>query len=253
MKIKDIAAVIESYAPRESAEEWDNVGLMLGDAERECTGVLTCLDCTLDVAKQAKAAGCNLVVTHHPFIFRPVGRLTADTTKGKTAEFLFSNGIAVYSAHTNLDKAEKGLNRTLAALFGGRNASDAGCGCFADIDGTTAAALAKKVSAALGDPTVKVSSPDALAERIYVVSGAGGGEDELAEALAGADALVTGEVKHHVFTEAAERGFPIVEFSHYYSEIVCCDVLNGMIKSAFCDLKVLSARSECPYKTLEEL
>ena len=91
MKIKDIAAVIESYAPRESAEEWDNVGLMLGDAERECTGVLTCLDCTLDVAKQAKAAGCNLVVTHHPFIFRPVGRLTADTTKGKTAEFLFSN------------------------------------------------------------------------------------------------------------------------------------------------------------------
>ena len=139
MKIKDIAAVIESYAPRESAEEWDNVGLMLGDAERECTGVLTCLDCTLDVAKQAKAAGCNLVVTHHPFIFRPVGRLTADTTKGKTAEFLFSNGIAVYSAHTNLDKAEKGLNRTLAALFGGRNASDAGCGCFADINSTTEA------------------------------------------------------------------------------------------------------------------
>lgn len=253
MKIKDIAAVIESYAPPASAEEWDNVGLMLGDAERECTGVLTCLDCTLDAAKQAKASGCNLVVTHHPFIFRPVGRLTADTAKGRTAEFLFSNGIAVYSAHTNLDKAERGLNRTLASLFGGRNAEDRGCGCFADIAETSAAELAKRVSAALGDPTVKVSSPNASVKRIYVVSGAGGGEEELAEAFAGADALVTGEVKHHVFTEAAETGFPIVEFSHYYSEIVCCNVLKEMIKSAFGGLKVLAARSECPYKTMEEL
>ena len=108
-------------------------------------------------------------------------------------------------------------------------------------------------AAALGDPGVKVGSPEKTVRRIYVVSGAGGGGDELCEAMRGGDALVTGEVRHHVFTEACEQGFPVIEFSHYYSEIICCDILKDMIKSAFRDLKVIAAKSGCPYKTLEEL
>lgn len=253
MKIGQIADVIEKFAPTDTAEEWDNVGLMLGDAEAECTGVMTCLDCTADVARQAAEAGCNLIVTHHPFIFRPVRRLTADEPKARVAEYLFVHRIAVYSAHTNLDAAEHGLSRTLAGAFGGRNFEPCGCGCFADCDETSAGELAKRVSDALADPTVKVCAPDAKVRRIYVVSGAGGGDDELASAMEGADALVTGEVKHHVFTQAAEVNFPVVEFSHYYSEIICCDVLKDIVKSAFGELKVVKARRACPYKTLEEI
>lgn len=253
MKIRQVTEAVERCAPRECAEEWDNPGMMLGDAERECTGVLVCLDCTLAAAEQAKEEGCNLIVSHHPFIFRPVRSLTADTAKGRTAEFLFANGIAVYSAHTNLDSADEGLSRTLAEIFGGSNAELCGCGCYADVAEETAAELARKVAGALDDPTVKVSCPDAKVARIYVVSGAGGDDAGLAAAMSGADALVTGEVKHHVFTESCEAGFPVVEFSHYYSEIICCDVLKGMIKSAFGGLNVVEAYRSCPYKTLEEL
>ena len=105
MKIKEIASVIEKYAPRENAYEWDNVGMMLGDPEAECTGVLVCLDCTFAAALQARDEGCNLIVSHHPFIFRPLDRLTLDDPKAKMVRFLFRNNIAVYSAHTNLDVA----------------------------------------------------------------------------------------------------------------------------------------------------
>lgn len=253
MKVKDVIGAIERYAPSDTVEEWDNVGLMLGGRERECNGVMTCLDLTFDVAKQAADAGCDLIVTHHPFIFRPVDRLTDDTAKGRTAGFLFAHGISVYSAHTNLDKAEAGLSRTLAKMFGGREFADGGCGCFASLPETSAGELASRVAAALGDPGVKVGSPEKTVRRIYVVSGAGGGGDELCEAMRGGDALVTGEVRHHVFTEACEQGFPVIEFSHYYSEIICCDILKDMIKSAFRDLKVIAAKCGCPYKTLEEL
>ena len=253
MKIKDITRVIEAHAPRGNAEEWDNTGMMLGDAEKECTGVLVCLDCTLAVAEQAKEEGCNLIVSHHPFIFRPLDRLTTDTAKGRTTEYLFANGISVYSAHTNLDSASEGLSRTLADILGGTDAESAGCGCYADIPEESAGELAVKVASALGDRTVKVSSPDAKVRRIYVISGAGGDDAGLRAAREGADALVTGEVKHHVFTEADETDFPVVEFSHYYSEIICCDVLKSIIKSAFGELDVFEAHRRCPYKTLEEL
>ena len=253
MKIKEIASVIEKYAPRENAYEWDNVGMMLGDPEAECTGVLVCLDCTFAAALQARDEGCNLIVSHHPFIFRPLDRLTLDDPKAKMVRFLFRNNIAVYSAHTNLDVADEGLARTLAEIFGGHDIENSGTGCYATIAEESAAELAHKVSGALGDPSVKVSSPDVKVKRIYVVSGAGGSHESLATAMKGADALITGEVKHHVFTEADEQDFPIVEFSHYYSEIICCDVLKGAIKSAFDDLNIVVAHRRCPYKTLEEL
>ena len=124
MKISQIAAAIEKYAPRENAFEWDNVGLMLGDADAECTGVLVCLDCTFAVALQARDEGCNLIVSHHPFIFKPMDRLTLDDPKAKMVRFLFRNNIAVYSAHTNLDIADEGLAHTLAGvglLSGGKS------------------------------------------------------------------------------------------------------------------------------------
>lgn len=253
MKIGKITAAIEKHAPQEKAYEWDNVGMMLGDPEAECTGVLVCLDCTFAVALQARDEGCNLIISHHPFIFRPLERLTLDDPKAKMVRFLFRNNIAVYSAHTNLDVADEGLARTLAEIFGGHDIETAGIGCYANVREESAATLAHKVSGALSDPSVKVSTPDAKVKRIYVVSGAGGSHESLEYALQGADALVTGEVKHHVFLEADERDFPIVEFSHYYSEILCCDVLKSMIKPVSGDLKVIAAHRRCPYKTLEEL
>lgn len=253
MKINDVTAYIEECAPLALAAEWDNPGLIIGDGMRECTGVATCLDCTADVVKQAAEKGANLIVSHHPFIFRPVRSLTAATVQGRCAELLIKYGVSVYAAHTNLDAADCGLSRTLAEMFGGGNLESEEYGCFADIKPVKAGRLAETVAEALGDGTVKVCAEDAEIARIYVVSGAGGDSGALAAAMSRADALITGEVKHHVFTEAAENGFPVIEFSHYYSEIICCGLLKDMIKSRYGDLNVFAAASRRPYKTLEEL
>ena len=111
----------------------------------------------------------------------------------------------------------------------------------------------KLAARTLGDGTARVTAPQKTVRRIFVVTGAGGSDEYLAAARRNADALITGEVKHHIFTEASILGFPVIEVSHYDSEIMCCEVLSDMIKSEFSDLKVVKAPNSRPYKTLEEL
>ncbi|GAW28415.1 Nif3-like dinuclear metal center hexameric protein [Carboxydocella sp. ULO1] len=113
-KIGQIISWIEELAPRKLAAEWDNVGLMLGDPGAETDKVLVALDCTPAVAEEAIEQGAGLLVTHHPLIFRPLKNLRFDTAAGRLLARLIQNNIAVYSAHTNLDSAEKGINATLA-------------------------------------------------------------------------------------------------------------------------------------------
>lgn len=252
MKINDVVRAVEQAAPVCLAEEWDNVGLMLGDGNAECTGVAVTLDCTAETAETAAANGCNLIVSHHPLIFRPLGSLDYSASSSRLIAALIKGGIAVYSAHTNLDASESGASAEIVRRLGGKPELF-GCGCYADIEERSAAQLAKDVARILGDGTVTASSSDVPVRRVYVVSGAGGDDDGYAAAKAGADALVSGEVKHHVWVRSAQEGFPVVGFSHYHSEKICCDVLVDMIKSRFCDLKVVDARNGCPYKTLEEL
>lgn len=253
MKIRDITDIVERACPLELAEDWDNPGLSIGDADAECTGVVTCLDCTPEVCERAEEEGCNLILSHHPFIFRPVSSLTADTVRGRCAAMLMRAGISVYSAHTNLDAAETGLCIRAAELIGGRNARIADGGCVAEMEETTAAELAKLAARTLGDGTARVTAPQKTVRRVFVVTGAGGSDEYLAAARRNADALITGEVKHHIFTEASILEFPVIEVSHYDSEIMCCEVLSDMIKSEFSDLKVVKAPNSRPYKTLEEL
>ena len=120
MLIRDIISVIERFAPLSLQEEWDNSGLQCGDASAECTGVMLCLDVTLDVIEEASARGCNLVVSHHPMIFRGIKRLTGATVAERCIVAAISHNMAVYSSHTALDSADGGVSHALAALLGAR-------------------------------------------------------------------------------------------------------------------------------------
>ncbi len=113
-----IAAELDAFAPTTSAAEWDNVGLLLGDAATNVTRVLTCLTLTPEVAAEAAAAGAQLIVTHHPILFRGVKRITTATDEGRTLLALSSSGIAVYSPHTAFDNCAGGINDLLAAKLG---------------------------------------------------------------------------------------------------------------------------------------
>jgi len=115
MKCSGICYFLEKFAPSRLAEDWDNTGLLLGSGQQEIKKVLVCLDITKTVAKEATEMGVDLVISHHPLIFKPLKRIDADSPKGSIIFSLVRNNIAVYSMHTNYDTAESGLNAALAA------------------------------------------------------------------------------------------------------------------------------------------
>ena len=121
MKVKDIYNAVDNYAPFELAYSWDNVGLLVGDMEREVTKILITLDTDAAVVREAVDNGCDLILSHHPVFFSPVKRInTADET-GKMIELLIKNDISLIAAHTNMDVTKGGINDELARLFGLEN------------------------------------------------------------------------------------------------------------------------------------
>jgi dinuclear metal center YbgI/SA1388 family protein len=113
-----VVEFLDQIAPRSLAESWDNVGLLIGDRQTAATRLMTCLTVTPTTAREAIGRGANMVVTHHPVLFRPVQRLTADEPQGRMLLELIRAGVAVYSPHTAFDGAAGGINDLLAARIG---------------------------------------------------------------------------------------------------------------------------------------
>ncbi len=254
MKISQIIELIESYAPIEIADENDRpkVGLQLGSRKGECTGVVTCLDATLEVLESAVENGCNMVVSHHPMIYYPLQKIDEDEAKGKAIAYALRNGITVYSAHTNFDKCEIGTNASLVKMFDGKILETMGCAFLVEIAPTTTRELAKKVAEALSDKSVKlIGDSDKLVSKVVVCSGGGGGAySYLGYAMANADVYISGDMPHHVYMDTLAAGFTCIEYSHYSSEIMAEDVFKSILDNK---VKVIKANQLCPFRTLEEL
>ena len=120
MQIKHIIAAIEEIAPPALQENWDNSGLQVGDPSAECSGILVCLDPTEAVVAEAAERGCNLVVSHHPLLFRGIKRLSGTTPVERCVVAAIENGMAIYSAHISLDSAVGGVSDSLASMLGAR-------------------------------------------------------------------------------------------------------------------------------------
>lgn len=123
MKIKDIIACLESLAPPSLQESYDNAGLIAGDENRECTGILVSLDATVEIIDEAKRRNCNLVVSHHPIVFSGLKKISANNYVGKAVIEAIKNDIALYAIHTNLDNISEGVNGRIAAMLGLTNVS----------------------------------------------------------------------------------------------------------------------------------
>ena len=121
VKIKDIANALEMFAPLPLQDDFDNAGLQIGLTDAEVAGVLLCLDVTEAVVDEAIASGCNFIVSHHPLIFSPLKRITGSSYVERCVLKALANGIAVYSAHTNLDNAMGGVNFRIAEKLGLKN------------------------------------------------------------------------------------------------------------------------------------
>ena len=120
-RIKDIIHSLEEWAPVALAESYDNAGLLVGDQNREITGVLISLDCTERVVQEAIAKDCNMVISHHPLLFKGLKKLTGSNYVERTVELAIKNDIALYAIHTNLDNVNTGVNKRICDKIGLKN------------------------------------------------------------------------------------------------------------------------------------
>lgn len=260
IKVKDIATVIEDFAPKNLQESYDNVGLQVGDPEAAVTAVLLCLDVNEDVLKEAKDRECNLIVSHHPLIFKGIKNLTgADETQRLVIEAL-KNDIAVYSAHTNLDSVWDGISHEIARRLGLKDIQvlepqneclKAGLGVVGNIKPLPKIEFLRKVKETFKVNALRYSaqSPSVVVRRVAVCGGAGA--SLITSAIkADADILVTGDVKYHDFTSYGSE-IIIADIGHYESELCSRDILSRVIRERCPDLTIYFSDTESnPIKIL---
>lgn len=254
--VADVGAIMDAFAPKSLAADWDNVGLLIGDSARPAARIMTCLSLTSDVVEEAVAERVDLVIVHHPLPFRPLKTITTDSFDGGRVWRLASAGVSVYSPHTGFDSAARGINQRLAELLKLTNiaplasiatASDAQVGVGRR--GTLAQAMAldafaKQAQAALkATDTAVVGPADRQVCSVAICCGSGG--DLLREAVAaGADCFLTGEANFHTALEAEAAGIGLVLVGHYASERFALELLAGDLQQAFPQAKVWAARRE---------
>ncbi len=245
MTNRAILELLDKKAPFSLAEEWDNVGLLIGSADREVSRVLVTLDATVGAIEAAKAIGAELIVTHHPVIFSPLKALDSNGIPYALA----AAGIDVISVHTNADKADGGVNDALAARLGLtdlRATEDGFCRIGTLKEPADATAFAETVTAALGT-AVRVNGGGEI--RTVAVCGGSGG-DFIAPLAGEIDAFVSGEVRHHQWLEANALGVTVVEAGHYATEVPIVDTLCHWLQEAFPELAVTAYHDNAPYETV---
>ncbi len=247
MKIHDIITYTKELAPYDTADAWDNVGLLVGTPKDEISRVLVALDITPAVVDEAGKKNCELIISHHPVIFDPLRTLTQDNAVYTLAK----QGIAALCLHTNLDRAEQGVNTMLGRALGLTN-----CTLYPDdflligdadreYDAAEYAALIKE---RLNAPDVRFTQ--GKVRRVAVSSGGGGGGVELGEQY-GFDAFVTGELKHHQYLWAVSHGIAAFDAGHFSTEDIVIQPLTALLSARFPDISFRKSEvCACPYRAV---
>ena len=218
LTVQQVYDFINERAPFETQVAYDNSGLLVGHPNNEVTGIHFALDVTNNVIDEAIAHGANLIVTHHPMMFSPIKRLVETDYQARLLCRLIREGISLISAHTNLDQAAGGINDVLAQRIGLTDIQGEGFVRVGTLPSPmTAGELAASISAALGDVVRVMGDASAQVEMVGMCSGSGADEWPAAAAM-GAQAFLTGEAKHHIALEAADRGVVLLEAGHHATE-----------------------------------
>lgn len=219
MTVEQLAVELDKIIPASLSEEWDNDGRMvIPNPDAEVKRVLCALDCTSYTIELAKKNGCNVILTHHPLIFKTLSALNPSNTVAKRVIACIKNDIAVLSYHTRLDIVEGGVNDMLAGLLGIENTQAfVPYGRIGDVEEQRFEDFAKKVSEVLKTECLSLVKSSDLVKRVAIVSGSG--KDEIkAVVAAGADTFVTGEVMHNHMLECKELGLNLICATHYATE-----------------------------------
>ena len=247
MTVQDIASVIEEFAPLPLQEDYDNAGLQVGFRDRHVSAVMLCLDVTDEVLEEAIRRKCDMIVSHHPLIFRGLKNLTGADDTQRIAIRALEAGVAIYSAHTNLDSTWNGVSHEMAHMLGvtgievlSPRAGDprSGLGVIGDIEPTPKLEFLRKVKEKFGVKALRYStqSPALVIKRVALCGGSGA--SLIRDALsAGADLYVTGDVKYHDFTTYG-LDMVIADIGHYESELCSMRIFSRIIRQQYPDLVV---------------
>ena len=261
MKLKEIKSFLEGMAPLAVQESWDNSGLQIGCSDKDIHKVMVCLDLTEAVLDEAEAIGADLVISHHPLIFKGLKSISGSTYQERCVRKAILSDIAVYSAHTSLDNILGGVNHKIASLlglsslrwldsgesaercdekFGGADAvaRASGSGLIGELKEPVAAAEFLHTVKTIFDVKALKHSPLPSTTTIRSVALCGGaGAFLLPQAVAkGADCFISGEFHYHDYFDP---GTLLIELGHYESEQFTQDLLKESLERAFPELEIV--------------
>lgn len=279
--VGDIIRIAEELAPRELAESWDNVGLQVGSREWPVNSIWVALDPLPQVVTAACQADVDLLITHHPLIFKPLKSIDCTTPAGYIIQSALQHRMTIFSAHTNLDSATDGVNDTLARRVGlhhlsvlKQEAHDTGrivvnddldeqepvavqgLGRTGDLSRTTTlASLAGEVKKSLGLKSVAIAGdPDLPVDKVALCSGSGA--SLLGDFFASsAQVYISGDLRYHDARDVEMAGRGLIDIGHFASEHLIVGVLAGKLAERLdksgADVSVEACRlEEDPFKTL---
>ena len=251
MKIKEVLSALERFAPLPLQEDWDNAGLQIGLTETEASGALLCLDVNEDIVDEAIAKGCNIIVSHHPLLFRGLKCISGADYVQRSVIKAIKHDICIVSMHTNMDNARGGVNFKIAEkiglddvrFFAAKADEDAGSGVVGVLPSPmNARDFIMLVKKAFG---VECAMCNELLQRpVRKVAICGGaGDFLLPQAISeGADAFITGEMHYHVYF-GNEQKIQICVIGHYQSEQFTSEIFKSIISEACGQLPVYQAET----------
>ncbi len=253
LKTNQVIKVIEDFAPLSIQGDFDNCGLKTGSLDMPVSGILITLDTNEAVVREAIEKKCNFILEHHPSIFYPIKKLDFDLPLTKAISLAIKNDIAIYSAHTNVDYTENGLNDYFAKIIGLEKIYSLSTGS-ARIgklnEETTLQEYAERLKVILKDNNIRtVGRLNKKIKKVAVINGGGGSSvDELVSTFRqGCDIFVSGDVKYAVSRLAKDLDYGIIEVGHYTSELDFLPLMRSVLKDKLDTNIYLAEKQTNPY------
>jgi len=245
--VSDVMEFMQTLAPRELKMDWDNVGLNCGSSKAPVGKILVALDPFEHVCREAVEVGADLLVTHHPLIFRPWPVVTDDAAICRGLMELVRHGISHFCAHTNLDCAEGGVNDVLAAALGLADITkvptdNMGMLRMGQVEEQTLGEFLPVVKEKLGCAGLRYWDAGKPVHKVAVGGGACSGS--IYDVIrAGCDTLVTADVKYNEYWDAYEQGLNLIDAGHFHTENPVCAVLAEKLQQAFPEISVVLSKN----------
>jgi len=246
-RVEHCIQIMEALAPASYRLDWDNIGLHLGHPKSEVHRILVTLTITDAVVYKAVNERVNLIISHHPLIFKPLKTIRTDLPGGRVIKMLLNNDIAVFCSHTNLDRAPQGLNYWLAEDLQLKNHKvlaaditnpDVGLGRIGEISPIALQDLVSRLNSRWHTKVRYVGAPDHKCEKVAVCGGSGG--DLIYQAWYNhADVLITGDISYHDALDASALGIAVIDAGHFTTEKIMVEKVAAYLESKLPNVQII--------------